>query len=141
MKAFTLATICVAASAQTDIFSSVVFPTDGKFRVRTTKDIDPNDEIARGDYRRAFERLNHFSGVDFFKSEARPTGHEDLGPKQAVVTPDISAHAYAEPNLECGNICHLEDKRIRDLQEQIAAFDTRYIQVRGEVVELGYRLG
>ena len=141
MKAFTLATICAAVTAQTDIFTNVVLPTDGKFRVRTTTDIDQQDEIARGDYRRAFLRLNHFSGVDFFKSEARPTGFENLGPKQAVVTPDQKTHAYAEPNLECGNICHIEDARIEQLQQEINALDTRYVQVRGEVVELGYRLG
>ena len=53
---------------------NVVFPTDGKFRLTASKDVDHSDERARDDYRRAFGRLFDFATVDFNVSAERPTG-------------------------------------------------------------------
>ena len=141
MKLLTLASIFfMGATAQTTVdipLPSVVFPSDGKFKFRRTADVDQSDENARDEYRRAFSRLQENAAVDFFKSPERTTGQSQLGPKEAFVTPDANEHAYAEPNQECFDICHIEDREIEQLEQRIRELDERYYFIREQVVQIG----
>ena len=75
---------------------SVVLPSNGRFSVKNVHDIsDLSNPTLRQQYRNSFNDLNHFAGVDFFKSSERPTGLSNLGTKETVVTPDKANHMDA----------------------------------------------
>ena len=90
---------------------SVVLPSNGRFSVKNVHDIsDLSNPTLRQQYRNSFNDLNHFAGVDFFKSAERPTGLFNLGTKETVVTPDKTNHLDAEPNRDCPSMCTFEDR-------------------------------
>ena len=76
-------------------------------------------EVERQEYRNAFNELNHFAGVDFFKTTLRPNGEDGLGVRENNVNPGQEKHAYAEPNQDCPNMCYHEDKQIEEMEAYI----------------------
>ena len=143
MRAFAITTLCVSqvvGQLDTSILPSVVLPTDGGHRLRASRDVNHDNERDRDAYRRAFGRLFDFATVDFNVSAERSTGQSTLGTREAVVTPDLTTHLFAEPNQDCTNICHIEDRRIEELTLLIAQLDEEYIATRDRVVEIGYHI-
>ena len=130
-----IALVLAGASAQIDP-PSVVLPSNGRFAYKDPKKFGAMTEVERQEYRNAFNFLNHFAGVDFFKTELRPNGEDGLGVRENNVTPDQSTHEYAEPNKDCPNMCYHEDKQIAEMEAYIKQLDARYYEIRDGVVSL-----
>ena len=135
-----IAFVIAGVSAQIEQ-ASVVLPTNGRFAYKDPKKFAAMTEVERQEYRNAFNELNHFAGVDFFKTTLRPNGEDGLGVKQNNVIPDTSKHAYAEPNQDCPNMCYHEDKQIAEMEAYIKSLDDRYYEIRKGVVSLSHTHG
>ena len=138
MRVVSLIAFVLAGVSSQGVLPSVVLPSDGRFAYKDPKKFDAMTEVERQEYRNAFNFLNHFAGVDFFKTEHRPNGEDGLGVKENNVTPDQSTHEYAEPNKDCPNMCYHEDKQIAELEAYIKKLDARYYEIREGVVSLSH---
>ena len=135
-----IAFVIAGVSAQIEQ-ASVVLPTNGRFAYKDPKKFAAMTEVERQEYRNAFNELNHFAGVDFFKTTLRPNGEDGLGVRENNVNPGQETHAYAEPNKDCPTMCYHEDEQIAEMEAYIKQLDDRYYEIRKGVVGLAHTHG